>query len=258
MSKATTSSKRSAPIERREGGRAAVRGGPPGWSSIDGIERREGGRAAVRGGPPSWSSSGGIEDDEREPSSTKQLILARAFELARKVGLSGLSIGSLADATSMSKSGLFAHFKSKDALVVQVLGEGADRFVEAVVRPALKKPRGVPRLRAMVDGWLGWGIGPDSRGCLLAAASFELDDQPGPARDALVRHQRDWLDTLAQAVQIAVAEGHLAAGTDARRVAFELHGIMLAAHQAARLLDDPDAASRARKSFEHLVRSYQA
>ncbi|NUP05685.1 MAG: TetR/AcrR family transcriptional regulator [Polyangiaceae bacterium] len=184
--------------------------------------------------------------------STRQAILDRGLELATRVGLGGLTIGQLADELKMSKSGLFAHFKSKETLQVQVLGAAVDLFVDEVVRPALKVPRGEPRVRALFERWLSWGLDRPS-GCFFAAASFELDDQPGPAREALLRAQRDWLETLAQAVRIAIREGHFDESVDPDRTAFTLLGIMLAAHEVGRLLGDPRARSHAHATFEDLV-----
>src|SRR5688572_816218 len=126
---------------------------------------------------------------------TKQAILSHALALASKVGIEGLTIGRLADELGMSKSGLIAHFQTKEALQVQVLETGANRFVEDVLRPALKTPRGEPRLRALFASFLSWESSPSlPGGCPLIAAGSELDDRPGPARDYLVRARRDMLD----------------------------------------------------------------
>ncbi len=188
----------------------------------------------------------------RPAESTRQTILAHALGVAARVGLGGLTIGSLAEATGLSKSGLFAHFGSKDALQVAVLDAAGDHFIETIVRPALKAPRGEPRVTALIDRWLAWAT-EQTGGCLLTAASFELDDQPGPARDTLVKLQRDWLDTLAQAARIAMREGHFRADLDPDQLAFELHGLMLATHEMARLFRDVSATSRARAGFARLL-----
>ncbi len=189
----------------------------------------------------------------RKGELTRQAILGRAVSLASEVGLDGLTIGRLADDLALSKSGLFAHFQSKEALQVQVLDAAAERFLEVVVRPALKAPRGEPRLRALFEYWLAWPQAvPQPGGCLFVAAAVELDDRPGPARDALVRMQRDWLDTLATAVRAAVTEGHFGPATDPEQFAFELYGIMLGCHHAARLLRDPRALTHARVAFDAL------
>lgn len=184
---------------------------------------------------------------------TRQAILSRAFELATIHGISGLSIGRLAEEMNLSKSGLFAHFGSKEALEVAVVEEASRQFVQDVMVPALGKPRGEPRLRAMVENWLRWGGRPG--GCFFVAASAELDDKPGPQRDALVRAQKDWIDELAKAARIAVAESHFRADLDADQFAFELYSIMLGSHMFARFLRDPKSLARTRDSFERLVAS---
>ncbi len=185
---------------------------------------------------------------------TRQLILDRAAQLASQVGLEGLTIGRLAGALDLSKSGLFAHFRSKEALQLEVLEHAAARFVEAVVKPALAAPRGLPRLRAIFEHWRRW---PERSalpgGCFFVQAAAELDDRPGPPRDLLVRQQKDWLDLIANVARSAVSEGHLRRDLDPEAFAFELWGVMLAWHHATRLLGDARADARARDAFEALL-----
>jgi AcrR family transcriptional regulator len=187
---------------------------------------------------------------------TRQAILARAFELANVVGVSGLSIGRLAEATGLSKSGLFAHFGSKEALEVAVVQEAARQFVQDVMVPALRQPRGEPRVRAMFEHWLTWGERPG--GCFFVGASAELDDRPGAPRDALVQADKDWIDALATAARIAVTEGHFRDDLDPEQFAFELYGIMLASHTYSRFLRDPEATKLTRSAFERLLASVRA
>ena len=182
---------------------------------------------------------------------TRGVILGEAGRLARRVGLGGLTIGSLATQTGMSKSGLFAHFGSKESLQLQVLEHSTDRFVDEVVRPALKAPRGAPRVRDLFDRWLEWDSAEG--GCPLVAASFELDDQPGPVRDRLVQVQRDWTDTLATVFTSGIAEGQFRPDADPRQFAQDVQGVMLAYHLASRLLADPAAADRARCGLDALL-----
>ena len=185
---------------------------------------------------------------------TRDAILERAIRLASEVGLEGLTIGKLAGALDLSKSGLFAHFASKESLQVQTLDRAAERFVEVVVRPALAEPRGEPRLRALFERWLRWPEAvPQPGGCIFVQASVELDDRPGPARERLVALQRAWHESLATAVKGARAEGHLRRDVDPEQIAFELYGIMLSTHHSARLLRDPRATGRARRAFERLL-----
>jgi AcrR family transcriptional regulator len=182
---------------------------------------------------------------------TRGVILGEAGRLARRVGLGGLTIGSLATQTGMSKSGLFAHFGSKESLQLQVLTHSTARFVDEVVRPALAAPRGAPRVRDLFERWLEWDSAEG--GCPLVAASFELDDQPGPVRDRLVQVQRDWVDTLATVFTTGIDEGHFRPDADPLQFAQDLEGVMLAYHLASRLLADPAAAGRARRSLDTLL-----
>jgi AcrR family transcriptional regulator len=182
---------------------------------------------------------------------TRQAILGRAFELASVIGVSGLTIGRLAEEMGLSKSGLFAHFGSKEALDVAVVEEASRQFVQEVMVPALREPRGEPRVRALFDRWLVWGQRPG--GCFFVGASAELDDRVGPSRDALARADKDWLDELAKAARIAVREGHFSATLDPDQFAFELNGIMLSFHQFHRFLREPEALARTRRAFDRLV-----
>ncbi len=174
------------------------------------------------------------------------------MSIAAKTGLEGLTIGSLAKASGMSKSGLFAHFHSKEELQIQVLEATRDRFVSRVLAPALKERRGEPRVRAMFDRWLHWAH-ESPGGCLFLAAASELDDRPGPVRDRLVAIQRDWVDALRTAARIAVEERHFQKELDTEQFARELWGIALAYHWFSRLMRAPDARERAQIAFEALV-----
>lgn len=184
----------------------------------------------------------------------RQLILERAAQTASRLGLEGLTIGRLASDLGLSKSGLFAHFQSKEALQVQTLRHAAELFVDRVVRPALKAPRGERRLRALFERWLTWAEADVLKGgCLFVAAATELDDQDGPVRDELVRQQRDWLELIANVARTGIAEGDFRPGLDGEQLAYELYGVMLAYHHARRLLRDPRAPQRARDAFDTLV-----
>jgi AcrR family transcriptional regulator len=190
----------------------------------------------------------------RKGEQTRQAILAHALGLATRVGMEGLTIGRLAEELGLSKSGLFAHFRSKEALQVAVLETAAARFVDEVIRPALAAPRGEPRVRALFDRWLAWEQSPPlPGGCPFVAAAFELDDRPGPARDHLVRTQRDWVETLATVARTAAQERHFRADLDAEQFAHDLQGVMLAYAYASRLMTDPRARARAVAAFEALV-----
>ena len=183
---------------------------------------------------------------------TRAAVLDRAVDLASRIGLEGLSIGGLAGETGLSKSGLFAHFDSKQNLQLEVLRTSAERFVARVLSPALKKPRGVPRIRALFESWLSWSRSMPG-GCLFVAAANELDDQPGPLRDQLVAYQRDWIGALATAARIAVQERQFKKNLDATQFAYDFYSILLAYHHFSRLMSYRDAEARARRSFERLL-----
>ena len=187
----------------------------------------------------------------RKGAATRETILEEAGQLAAQIGLGGLTIGALAERTELSKSGLFAHFGSKETLQLQVMSHYVDRITEIVIRPALREPRGEPRLRSLFDRWLVWA-GAEG-GCPLVAASFEFDDQPGRVREQIVAHQRDWLDTLTMIATGAVTEGHFRADLDTRQLAVDIEGVLVSFHILDRLLGDPEAATRARRSFEALL-----
>jgi AcrR family transcriptional regulator len=183
---------------------------------------------------------------------TRETILAAGAEVAGRVGLTGLTIGQLAERVEMSKSGLFAHFRSKEALQLQVLAHARQAFVAQSVLPALAAPRGEPRIRALFEHWLAV-VRDGASSCLFLSASMEYDDQPGPVRDALVSAHRDLVDTVAQVFRTAVGEGHCRPDADPAQFAHELHGVMLAYAYAHRLLRDPDAEVRTRIAFERLL-----
>ncbi len=185
---------------------------------------------------------------------TRQAILERATALASQVGLGGVTIGALADDLHLSKSGLFGHFRSKQALQLQILEHAASLFVDTVVRPALQAPRGEPRLRAIFERWLKWSRKLPG-GCLFASAATELDDRPGPVRERLVRSQRDWLAVIANTLRTGIDQGHFRADADPPQFAHDLYGVILAYYHASRLLRDRAAGRRARQAFETLVRA---
>jgi AcrR family transcriptional regulator len=184
---------------------------------------------------------------------TKRAIVDQALELVSTVGLEKLTIGALADATGMSKSGLFAHFRSKEQLQLQVLVGARERFIDLVIAPALKKPRGEARLRAMFENTMKQWEHELPGGCIFHAVSAELDDQPGPTRDYFVETQRDYADTVKRAAEIAIEEGEFREDLDLDQFVFELGSIAAAYHHFGRLLGDADAEQRADNMFEGLL-----
>ncbi|NDL59137.1 TetR/AcrR family transcriptional regulator [Phytoactinopolyspora mesophila] len=189
---------------------------------------------------------------------TRRIILRRGVQTAYQVGLGGLTIGNLASSTGMSKSGLFAHFQSKEALQLAVLAESRAEFIDSVIRPALAAPRGEPRVRELFDRWLDCGLFRMPGGCLFVKAATELDEQPGPVRDQLVQDHRDLLDTIAQVFRTGITEGQFREDADAEQFAHDLNGVMLGFYHAHRLLDDTAAQPRARRAFEALLDAARA
>ncbi|WP_248580763.1 TetR/AcrR family transcriptional regulator [Nocardioides sp. InS609-2] len=184
---------------------------------------------------------------------TRAAIVDEALQMASQVGISSLSIGGLASVTGMSKSGLFAHFKSKEQLQLQALTRARKLFVDSVVRPALGVPRGEPRVRKLFEGWLVWEQTAFAGGCIFVTLAAELTDRPGVVRDALVDNERDWLELLGSTAASAVATGEFRSDLDTAQFAFEVHGIKLAHHHATRLMRDPLALERTTAAFESIV-----
>ncbi|MFW2388302.1 MAG: TetR/AcrR family transcriptional regulator [Polyangiales bacterium] len=184
---------------------------------------------------------------------TKAAIVDEALDLVSTVGLDKLSIGALAGATGMSKSGLFAHFRSKEQLQLQVLEEARRRFVDIVIAPALKQPRGEARIRSIFKNTMEQWEAELPGGCIFYAVSAELDDQPGPARDFLIEIQRDYGETLRRAAEISVDEGQFRSDLDLDQFVFELNSITAAFHHFGRLLGEPKAEQHAYQAFESLL-----
>ncbi|HEU4512742.1 MAG TPA: TetR/AcrR family transcriptional regulator [Nocardioidaceae bacterium] len=189
----------------------------------------------------------------RKGEMTRSAILDEAVQIASRVGFAGLTIGQLADEVEMSKSGLFAHFRSKEQLQLQTMERAAQKFVDIVVRPTLAAPRGERRVRALLDAWFDWTRESLDGGCIFVAAAAELDDQEGPLREALVRNELDWLELIATVAGTAVAERDFREDLDTRQFAFEVHGVMLGYNHASRLLRDERALERAGRAFESLL-----
>jgi len=185
---------------------------------------------------------------------TRSRIVETALRAASVDGLGGISLGKVAADIGMSKSGLFAHFDSKESLQVDVIEAAAEKFIAVVVTPALAAPRGEPRLRALFEHWMEWEHNESlPGGCVFMHAAAELDDRPGPVRDALVTRQRQWLEALAKAVRLAVDVGHFRADVDPSLTAFQLYGIVLSYYHSARLFRNPDARDHAMRSFDAVV-----
>jgi AcrR family transcriptional regulator len=187
---------------------------------------------------------------------TRAAILDAALEQASRSGFESLTIGSLAEQAGLSKSGLFAHFGSREELQIAAIEAAAVRFTELVFLPALKARRGLPRLRALFDNWVNWtsrsGL---TYGCPMQAAAIEFDDRPGPVRDAVVEHFARLQRELGRAVDLAVTSGHFRSDLDIGQFVFELMGVILSYQHRARLFDPADAQARARVAFDRLIAS---
>lgn len=187
---------------------------------------------------------------------TKAAIVDAALGLATQVGLEGLSIGALAEVTGMSKSGVFAHFGSREELQISVIREYHTRFEEEVFYPALRVARGLPRLRAMFANWMQRTSAEIDSGCIYISGAVEFDDRPGPVRDALAESVNIWLAAMNRAVVQAREEGHLRADADEHQVAFEIHALILALHYEARFLKAPGSLARSRTGFDNILLRY--
>ena len=187
---------------------------------------------------------------------TKAAIIDAALGLATQIGLEGLSIGAVAEVMRMSKSGVFAHFGSREELQISVVREYYRRFEDEVFRPALAEPRGLPRVRALFANWMKRVAVELQSGCIFISGAVEFDDRSGPVRDALARSVSSWQTALRRAVELAQTEGQLMREADAYQIAFEIHGLILALHYEARFLRNPGATEHARRGFAHILDRY--
>jgi AcrR family transcriptional regulator len=189
---------------------------------------------------------------------TRAAILDAALGLASHMGLEGLSIGALAEVTQMSKSGVFAHFGSREELQISVIREYHARFEEEVFFPAVREPRGLPRLKSLFERWIRRVSVELDSGCIYISGAVEFDDRPGPVRDALASMVRAWHAALERAIRQAIEAGQLRPDTDPTQMLFELHGLILALHHDARFLRIPGVLDRARTGFERTLSYYSA
>jgi AcrR family transcriptional regulator len=189
---------------------------------------------------------------------TKAAIIDAALGLATQIGLEGLSIGALAEVTQMSKSGVFAHFGSREELQISVIREYHTRFEEEVFYPALQAERGLPRLRALFANWMKRTSVEIDSGCIYISGAVEFDDRPGPVRDALASSVMAWHGAMKRAITVAKEEGHLSPDVDEDQMLFEVHGLILALHYEARFLKTPGSIARANAGFDNILRRYGA
>jgi len=187
---------------------------------------------------------------------TKEMILEFGLEMASRLGLEAVSIGELAKAARMSKSGLFAHFQSKENLQIEILEFAGDRFAQGVVIPALKVEAGVTRIQALVDNWVDW-TAQLSGGCIFVQASNDFKDRPGRVRDFLLQQQEAWIDSLRRIARSAIGAGHFRPEIDCDQFAFELYSLLLGFHLYYTLLHNEDIRERQQASLAALIRRYQ-
>jgi len=196
--------------------------------------------------------------DMRKGQQTRSAILEQALALASRTGLAGLTIGSLAERSGLSKSGLFAHFGSKEGLQLAVIQGVRELYSRLVFQPAMQQPTGLPRLRAIVQNWLEWTAGAKlPGGCIMTAAAHEFDDSPGAVRELVSQSLRELRKTLARSVRMAVEAGQLRADTDAEQLAFEICALYCGAQLDARLFGDQRASERALAAFEDLIERHR-
>ena len=189
---------------------------------------------------------------------TKAAIVEAALGLATHIGLEGLSIGELADVTGMSKSGVFAHFGSREELQISVVREYHQRFEQEVFYPAMDEERGLPRLRAMFALWMQRTSLEIDSGCIYISGAVEFDDREGPVRDALAGSVLTWMGAMRRAIQQCKELGQLRADVDEQQMLFEIHGLILALHYEARFLKTPGSIARANQGFDNILARYAA
>jgi AcrR family transcriptional regulator len=194
----------------------------------------------------------------RKGELTRAAILDVALDLSSRDGLEGLTIGLLADRMNMSKSGVFAHFGSREDLQIEVLKLYHQHFEQEVFYPSVKEPRGLPRLRSMFARWVKRVTVEIASGCIYISGAVEYDDRPGPIREELEGMVRAWQGALFRSTQQAIELGHLRADTDPQQMVFEMYGLILALHHDARFIKRPGSVDRAQRGFERLLQSYQS
>jgi len=193
----------------------------------------------------------------RKGELTRAAILDVALELASREGLEGLTIGLLADKMNMSKSGVFAHFGSREDLQMEVLKLYHHRFEQEVFFPSVKEARGIPRLQAMFARWIKRVSVEIASGCIYISGAVEYDDRPGPIREELVAMVRAWQGALLRCVQQCIDAGQLQVDTDAQQMVYEMYGLILALHHDARFLRRPGSVDRAKVGFDRLLENYR-
>ena len=192
----------------------------------------------------------------KKGENTKRTILEYGLQMASQVGLESVTIGVLARETGMSKSGLFAHFQSKENLQIEILAYAAREFSDNIVVPALKSPAGIPRIKALVENWIVWGAKMQG-GCVFVSASTEFSDRPGRVRTVLLKQQEAWIDTLKRIAESAMKVGDFKKEIDCEQFAFELYSLLLGFHYYHKLLQDSGTKKRQETALEQLLDRYR-
>ena len=193
----------------------------------------------------------------RKGEQTRAAILDVALEVAARDGLEGVTIGILADRLSMSKSGVFSHFGSREELLIATLKEYEVRFLTDILKPAVTEPRGLPRLKAILGNWFTRLGHENEQGCLYISGGVEYDDRPGPVRDELVGMIEGWEKELERAIRQSIETGELREDTPIDLVIFELYGLALGFHHSARLMGRSDGPELIRQVFDRILNQYQ-
>ena len=203
------------------------------------------------------SAQTALSPESKKGTLTKSIILQAALGIASKSGLEGITIGHLAESVGMSKSGVFAHFGSREELQIEVIRKYYEYFSEIVFVPALTRSKGLPRLRYMIDAWLKISVGENTSSCFFIAGAAEFDDRPGIVRDELVHSVEDWRSALLRAIKESIAVGHLKKTVAPQEMLFQLYSIVLGAHHDSRFLQNPKSLTLANKLIKNIFLSNQ-
>lgn len=180
-------------------------------------------------------------------------ILDTALSLVRQIGFESVSIASLASEVGMSKSGLFAHFNSKEKMHLMILDHAADSFSEDIFKKSISKPRGIPRLEAIIKNWIKWYKNGDGGTCPFIAASVEYDSKPGPVKNRIKSHTRQLISSLSYTAQICVDEGQFKNNTDTDQFAYELYSLIVGHLIYLRTMESKAASRLFQNSINQLI-----
>lgn len=187
---------------------------------------------------------------------TKRIILGAGLEMATQLSLETVTIGNLAKSTNMSKSGLFAHFQSKENLQIEILKHAGELFAEGVVIPALMEKAGIPRIKALVNNWIRWSS-KMTGGCIFVSSSSEFTDRPGKVRDFILAQQEAWIDSLKRIARSAIRVGDFRKDIDCDQYAFEMYSLLLGFHLYEKMLNRAETKKRQEDALEKLLDNYR-